>query len=97
MDQDVMVREVGWTIKRVTRFIPKDRSITKSEFGAVIDEILRCLHRNRKISIESLAEKTEKILTELPNEYGRLPESDRSWEKLVGYLYIKYLKEVGQL
>ena len=92
-----MKRELGWTIKRVTRLIPKDRSITKREFGAMLDEIVTCLHRNRKVSIKSLAEKTEKILTELPNEYGKLPESSRSWEKLIGYLYAKYLKEVGQL
>jgi hypothetical protein len=97
MKQDVVMREIGWTIKRVLPLVPKDRNIKKSDFQAILDEILMCLHRNRKISIDAIAEKTEKVLSDMPNEYGQLPEDARSWEALIGYLYAKYLKELEQL
>src|SRR4051812_10220454 len=96
MKKDALTSEVDWTIKRVSRLVPKDRRMKKNDFEAILNEIIMCLHRNRKLSIESLAEKTDKVVTDMPHEYGLLPEKDRSWEHLVGYLYGEYLKELGQ-
>ena len=97
MKQDITERELCWTIKKVFRLIPKDRNIAKNDFEAVLKEIMMSLHRNRKIPIEALAEKTEKVVTDMPNEYGSFPKTLRTWEGLVAYLYQKYLKELGQL
>ena len=97
MNQDVVMRELGRTIRRVSRLVPKGRSVNKREFQAILDEILMCLHRNRKIPIEVLAEQTEGVLTALSSEYGQLPKDVRSWDTLIGYLYAKYLKALDQL
>ena len=64
MKQDDVLREIGWTTKRVLRLVPKNRAVEKSDFQAILDEILRCLRRNRKTSIDEIAGKTHKILTE---------------------------------
>ena len=97
MKQDVVKSEIGWTIGRVLPLVPKDRAVGKSDFQAILDEVLTCLHRNRKISIDTMAEKTTKVLSDMPNEYGQIPEDAKSWETFIGYLYAKYLKELGQL
>jgi hypothetical protein len=77
--------------------VPKYKSVEKSEFQAILNEILACLHENTKINIDAIAQKTNKIISDLPNEYGRLPEDEKSWEALIGYLYAKYLKELGKV
>jgi hypothetical protein len=97
MKQDVVTREIGWTLRRVLPLVPKDRDVKRSEFQAILDEILMCLHRNRKTGIDAIAEKTDKVLSDLAIEYGQLPEDSKSWESLIGYLYTKYLKELGHL
>jgi hypothetical protein len=97
MKPDSTEREIGWTIKKVFRLIPKDRNIAKNDFEAILDEIVMSLHRNRKIPIEALAEKTSKVINDMPSEYGSLPKTLRTWEGLVAYLYQKYLKELGQV
>ena len=97
MKQDVVQREIGWTINRVLPLVPKNRAVGKVDFQTILDEVLECLHRNRKISIETIAEKTQKVLSDMPNEYGQLPKNTKSWETFIGYLYAKYLKELGQL
>jgi hypothetical protein len=56
-----------------------------------------CLHENTHIDIDVIAQKTRKVITDLPNEYGQLPRDARSWELMIGYLYAKYLKELGRL
>ena len=38
-----------------------------------------------------------KVISDMPNEYGQLPKDARSWELMIGYLYAKYLKELGRL
>ena len=56
MSEDDLMREVEWTIQRVLRLIPKDRDVGKADFQAILDEIVMCLHRNRKTPIEVIAE-----------------------------------------
>ena len=34
---------------------------------------------------------------DLPNEYGQIDENLKSWDALIAYLYVKYLKELGRL
>ena len=97
MSDNVALRELEKVVRRVMRFVPKTTAIQKRDFEVMLDEIVMCVHRNRKISIDAIVAKSEKVLTDLPNEYGGIPESYRSSESLIGYLYSKYLKELGQL
>jgi hypothetical protein len=97
MKPKAVKRDMERVVRRVLPLVPKHKAIEKSEFEVVLDEILTCLHENTKIGIDVIAQKTTKVLSDLPNEYGRLPEDASSWEALIGYLYAKYLKELGKL
>jgi hypothetical protein len=97
MSQDVAMREAEGVVRRVLRIVPKSRVVRKRDFEAILNEIVMCVHRNRKTAIDDINAKTEKVLTDMPNEYGTLPENYQSWEALIGYLYAKYLKLLGQL
>jgi hypothetical protein len=97
MKQNKLQGEIDRVVRRVLPLVPKDKAIEKKEFEAILNEILTCLHENTKIDIDVIAEKTRKVITDLPNEYGQLPKDARSWELMIGYLYAKYLKELGIL
>jgi hypothetical protein len=97
MESIELKREIGWTIKRVLRLAPKDRAFERREFEAMLEEIEACVCRNRGLNREAVRQKTSKVVEDLPTEYGPLPETMKSWEAFIAYLYAKYLKELGQL
>ena len=97
MDQKRLERELESVVDRVLLLVPEDTPISKTEFECVLGEIHQCLHENAKISLDALARKTTKVLADLPNEYGSLPEDIKAWNTLIVYLYAKYLKELGKL
>ncbi|HLJ97305.1 MAG TPA: hypothetical protein VKU02_29365 [Gemmataceae bacterium] len=97
MKQEDLMHEIEGVVTRVLPLVPKDKAIGKSDFQVVLNEILACLHENTKIGIDAIAQKTNKVISDMPNEYGHLPEDTRSWETVIGYLYAKYLKELGRL
>jgi hypothetical protein len=95
--QAQLQQDMERVVTRVLPLVPKDKALGKSEFEVVLKEILTCLHENTQTSLDALAQKTSKVLRDLPSEYGRLPHDGRSWEAFIGYLYAKYLKELGML
>src|SRR5260370_33612074 len=97
MSQDAVMRETEWVVKRVKPLVPKSGIVEKKDFEAILDEIVMSVHRNRKIALDEVAAKSEKIITDLPHEYGTLRQNYQSSEALIAYLYAKYLKELGQL
>jgi hypothetical protein len=97
MKQDKRKDEIDRVVRRVLPLVPKDKAIEKSDFKVVLDEILTCLHENTQLDIDVIAEKTRKVIGDMPNEYGQLPKDVRSWELAIGYLYAKYLKELGRI
>ena len=97
MKEKELKPEIERVVTRVLPLVPKDKVVEKSDFEVVLMEILTCLHENTKVDIDAIAQKTSKVLSDLPNEYGHLPKDIRSWEVLIGYLYAKYLKELGRL
>ena len=96
MNKENLERETDHVVKRVLRLARKHSNIGKKEFETIHAEIQQCLHENTGISMDTIAEKKDTVLEALPNEYGRLPEEQRSWEALAAYLYVRYLKELGR-
>ena len=88
-------QELQRVIKRVLPLVPGDRKVSKAEFEAIHDEILACVHEKTGASEEQLRPLVENVLRDLPNEYGRLDEQDRSWPALITYLYSKYRRGLG--
>jgi hypothetical protein len=97
MKQDKLQDDIDRVVRRVRPLVPKDKAVQKSEFKVLLDEILTCLNEDTQIDIDVIAQKTPKVITDLPNEYGQLPKDARSWEVVIGYLYAKYLKELGRM
>src|SRR5947209_7571921 len=97
MKDKKLKQEIERVVTRMLPLVPKDRVVAKSDFEVVLKEILTFLQENRKIDMDAIAQKTRKVLSDFANEYGRLPDDVRSWEVLIGYLYAKYLKELGLL
>jgi hypothetical protein len=96
MNEEKLQRETDQVVKRVLPLVYKHTSIGKKDFEGIHAEIMKCLHENTGTSIDAIAEKKNTVLEALPTEYGRLSEEQRSWEALIGYLYVKSLKELGR-
>jgi hypothetical protein len=88
-------RELQRVVKRVLPLVPTDRAVGKADFETILAEILRCVDEKTGAGAAQLGQLTAKVLGDLPNEYGQLPEQDRSWPALIAYLYSKYLRELG--
>jgi hypothetical protein len=88
-------REVRQVVQRVLPLVPSGRPVTKPEFEAIHAAVFACVQEKTKASAERLGRLTDKVLGDLPDEYGRLDERERSWPALIAYLYSKYLSELG--
>ena len=90
-------RETEMVVKRVLKTAAKYDSIGKAEFEAVLNEVMQQVQKNTGIEPDEIAQMTDKVIEDMPKEYGQLSEADRSWEAMIAYLYNKYLKELGVL
>lgn len=94
MRRERLEREVQRVVKRVLPTVPTDHKIVKEEFEAIHAEIMACVQEKTGASEERLAQAAAKVLGDMPKEYGRLDERDRSWPALIAYLYCKYRREL---
>jgi hypothetical protein len=97
MDKRKIRRETERVVQKVRKLVNPDSPVNKKEFEAILDKIIEYVHLHTGSRVEDIASKTEIILRDLPHEYGQLHEEVRSWDTLISYLYIKYLKEIGHL
>jgi hypothetical protein len=95
MKREGKSRELHRVVKRVLPLVPTERAVGKSDFEAINREILVCVQEKTGASDERLGQLMDKVLRDLPSEYGRLDTRDRSWPTLIHYLYTGYLRELG--
>jgi hypothetical protein len=88
-------RELEGVVKRILPLAPTGRKLSKTEFEAILGAVLECVQEKTGASVEQLEQLKDKVLDDLPNQYGRLTERDRTWPALIRYLYSKYLRELG--
>lgn len=88
-------RELEGIVQRVLPLVPAERAVVKADFETILAEIMACVQEKTGANAEQLNQLKTKVLADLPNEYGRLEERDRSWPALITYLYSKYLRELG--
>ena len=88
-------RELHRVVKRVLPLVPTDRAVGKSDFEAIHHEILVCVQEKTGASNERLVQLMDKVLRDVPREYGLLDKRDRSWPALIRYLYSGYLRELS--
>jgi hypothetical protein len=87
-------RDLQRVVDRVLPSVPTERSVGKADFEVILAAVMGCVQEKTKASAEQLEQLTPKVLGDLPNEYGRLDERERSWPALIVYLYSKYLSEL---
>jgi hypothetical protein len=97
MDERRLKRETERVVKKVLRFMESYEAIGKKEFEAILAKVVDHVHRNTGLSLQVIGQKTPTVVQDLPREYGQLSEEVRSWEAMITYLYLKYLRELGVL
>lgn len=88
-------REVQGVVDRVLPLVPSGDTVTKGEFEVILGEVLACVDEKTGAGVDRIAQLKDKVLTDLPNEYGRLDARGRSWPALIAYLYTKFLRELS--
>ena len=97
MEERKIRRETQRVVHKILRLVESYDTIGKTEFETILDQVIEQVHRNTGLSIEVIGQKTPTVVQALPQEYGQLPEEARSWEAMITYLYLKYLRELGVL
>jgi hypothetical protein len=94
MKRKIVEREFRRVVNRVLPLVPTGHSVNKAEFETIHAEVLACVQEKTNARPEQLSQLQAKVLGDLPNEYGRLAEEDRSSPALITYLYFKFLREL---
>jgi hypothetical protein len=97
MEERKLRRETQRVVHKILRLVESYETIGQPEFATILDRVIEQVHRNTGLSVEVIGQKTPAVLQALPQEYGQLPEEARSWEAMITYLYLKYLRELGVL
>src|SRR5262249_23022509 len=97
MDERRLKRDTERVVRKDLRHVQRYETIGKQEFADSLDQVSAQVHRNTGLDLSVIGQQTQTVLHDLPHEYGQLREESRSWEALIAYLYVKYLKELGVL
>jgi len=97
MDDRKIRRQTERVVKKVGRLVHAYQTIGKREFEEILGKVREHVQKNTGVSMQVIVQKTDKVVRDLPAEYGRLSEDSRSWDALIAYLYTKYLKELDIL
>jgi len=88
-------REVQGVVDGVLPLVPSGRAVAKGDFEVILGAVMTCVDEKTGAGAERIAQVKDKVLTDLPNEYGRRDARDRSWSALIAYLYTKFLRELS--
>src|SRR4051812_43953015 len=97
MEERKIRRETQRVVQKILKLVQGYETIGKTEFETILDHVIEQVHYNTGLSLEVIGQKTPTVVQALPQEYGQLPEEARSWEAMLTYLYLKYLRELGVL
>jgi hypothetical protein len=97
MEERKLRRETQRVVHKILRLVESYETIGQPEFATILDRVIEQVHRNTGLSVEVIGQKTPAVLQAFPQEYGQLPEEARSWEAMITYLYLKYLRELSVL
>jgi hypothetical protein len=90
-------RDTEKVVKKVLKLVEQFDTIGREEFSAVNRKVMEQVSRNTGITMEQVIQKMSAVIDALPNEYGQIDDNLKSWDALIAYLYVKYLKELGRL
>jgi len=84
-------------VSEVLKLINQNQPLSKQGFEGINRKIMEFVSQNAGVSMDQVTQKMAAVIEALPKEYGSLDEKMKSWEALIAYLYLKYLKELGVL
>lgn len=97
MKDDERLDETEQVVSRIMKTVETYDQIGKAEFEAILGRVMEDVHGSTGIAFDRIAGITDKVIQDMPREYGQLSEDLRSWEAMIAYLYGKYLRELGVL
>jgi hypothetical protein len=95
MEERKSRRETQRVVRKILKLVQSYDTIGKAEFAMILDHVIEHVHRNTGLSREVIGQQTPTVLQALPQDYGHLPEEACSWEAMIAYLYLTYLRELG--
>src|SRR4051812_37017267 len=81
MGRKKLDREVQGVVDRVLPLVPTGHAVTKGEFEVIFGRVLECVAEKTGAGVEWIEQVKDKVLADLPKEYGRREERDRSWPR----------------
>ena len=97
MDEQKMREDSENVVREVLKLINQNQPLSKQGFEGINRKIMEFVSQNVGVSMDQVTQKMAAVIKALPMEYGSLDEKMKSWEALIAYLYLKYLKELGVL
>lgn len=95
-DRD-QLRDVEQVVRRVMKTVEKYDQVGKAEFEAILGEVVHEVQKSTGFDRARVAAATPTVIDDMPREYGRLSNEQRTWGAMIGYLYAKHLQVLGAL
>ncbi len=97
MDERQIKKDTKRVVRKIGKLVAKYDTVGRQQMSEINARVMEYVHKNTGTGMGQIAEKMGKVFEDLPHEYGQLDEESRSWDALIAYLYMKYLKELGIL
>lgn len=95
MNHDKRLEETERVVARIMKTVESFDRIGKSEFETILRLVIQEVENNSGAEVDQTT--TNRVIEDLPNEFGQLPEAVRTHESMIAYLYTKYLQVLGVL
>lgn len=89
------LKEIEKLIDSSYKKIEKSDLSNKEQFKSILDYVISCVSKNRRIARVKVAEKTEGVIDALAEYLKQTPEDQRSWAGTITFLYIKFHRVLG--
>lgn len=86
MDHRDRVKETEQVVKRVMKTVRKYDRIGNAEFEIILGQVMDEVHGSTGIEEAQITGVTDKVISDMPCEYGQISEEQRSREAMTGYL-----------
>lgn len=89
------MRELDRVVAKVLKVVDAADAMDKQTFERLLDGVIVQVAKNRRMDIDQVAIATDRVIAEMPEDYGQLADEMKSWETLIAFLYLKYQQVLG--
>jgi hypothetical protein len=89
------LREIEKASDRVYEKLEGAEQISKAEFESILYIVIDEIARNRRMDGAQIAAKNREVVQALTTYLQHLPESQRDWQGIVTFMYMKFHQALG--